>query len=192
GGSPSVVRVYRVETFVYAETTSPIAIPTSRFPFVASGMQIFSREMSRCSGGKSHASNRTIASRFRTEVAESAATVAMADHGAPRHGRGRVLRCLSARRAAAAVRGARGQPSPNRLHRGHSKALPSSTHPLVRSARHHPRTGRESADASGRHRSTQHQHPLACPPPSTGGGGRPLRPAPPAYRPSQPASVDQD
>jgi len=41
GGSPSVVRVYRVETFVYAETTSPIAIPASRFLFVASGMQIF-------------------------------------------------------------------------------------------------------------------------------------------------------
>jgi len=35
------LRVYRVETFVYAETTSPIAIPASRFLFVASGMQIF-------------------------------------------------------------------------------------------------------------------------------------------------------
>src|SRR5215813_7984542 len=41
GGSPSVVRVYRVETFVYAEATSPIAIPASRFLFVASRMQIF-------------------------------------------------------------------------------------------------------------------------------------------------------
>src|SRR5215813_11302353 len=118
--------------------------------------------------------------------------MAVVSHGAPRHGRGRVLCRLSAGRAAPAVRGAPGQSSSDRLHGSHSEALPPSTHLLVRSVRRHHRAGCQSTNTRGRHPPAQHQHPLARAAPPTCGGGRHLRPAAPAHRPRRAAGGGEE